>query len=111
MAMISLWLNMDEKSIISALEEAGEKLDSAAGEIVLDFVSVAKIDAAALRAIERVANKAAEKTVKIVLHGVNVDVYKVLKLTKLAPHFSFVSLTGDRERAERENRHAKRATK
>jgi len=111
MAMIALWLNMDEKSIVSALEEAAEKLDSAAGEIVLDFVSIAKIDAAALRAIERIANKAAERAVKIVLHGVNVDVYKVLKLTKLAPCFSFVSLDGGRERAERENRHAKRATK
>jgi len=111
MAMLSLWLNMDGKSVVSALQEAAEKLDSAAGEIVLDFVSVARVDAAALRAIEGFANQASAKAVKIVLRGVNVDVYKVLKLTKLAPHFSFVCLDGGRERAEGENRHAKRATK
>jgi len=111
MTMISLWLDIDEKSIVSALQEAAEKLDSAKGEIVLDFVSVPKVDIAALRAIEAIANKAAEKSVKVVLHGVNVDVYKVLKLTKLAPRFSFVSQDGGRSRAEWENRHAKSATK
>ena len=31
------------------------------------------------------------KTVKVVLRGVNVDVYKVLKLVKLTPRFSFVN--------------------
>ena len=32
-----------------------------------------------------------EKGVKVVLRGVNVDVYKVLKLVKLASRFSFLA--------------------
>jgi hypothetical protein len=34
---------------------------------------------------------AADKGVKVVLRGVKVDVYKVLKLVRLAPRMSFAS--------------------
>jgi hypothetical protein len=37
------------------------------------------------------ARVADEKAVKVALRGVNVDVYKVLKLVKLTRRFSFVS--------------------
>jgi hypothetical protein len=37
------------------------------------------------------AGKADGKSVKVVLGGVNVSVYKTLKLMKLAPRFSFLS--------------------
>jgi anti-anti-sigma regulatory factor len=52
---------------------------------------VRRIDPSALRAIEEFAGTADDKGVKVVLCGVNVDVYKVLKLMRLAPRFSFVS--------------------
>ena len=41
--------------------------------------------------MEELARLADEKAVKIVLRGVNVDVYKVLKLVKLSPRFNFVN--------------------
>ena len=41
----------------------------------------------ALRALEKLVNKADEKSVKIVLRDVNVEVYKVLKLVKLSARF------------------------
>jgi hypothetical protein len=41
--------------------------------------------------MEEFARIADEKAVKVVLRGVNVDVYKVLKLVKLTQRFSFVN--------------------
>jgi anti-anti-sigma regulatory factor len=91
MAMTSVWLNIDEKGLVPALHDAADKLDSAEGEMALDFSSVRRLDSSAVRAMEELARKADEQAVKIVLRGVNVDVYKVLKLVKLAPRFSFAS--------------------
>jgi len=87
--MIAVVLNIDERRVALALKEAGEKLDSAEGEAVLDFSSVRRIDPSALRAMEEFARIADEKAVKVVLRGVNVDIYKVLKLMKLTRRFSF----------------------
>jgi anti-anti-sigma regulatory factor len=91
MAMIAVILNIDETRIVSALLEAGEKLEGTEGEAVLDFSSVRRIDSSALRAMEELARIADEKSVKVALRGVNVDVYKVLKLVKLTRRFSFVN--------------------
>jgi anti-anti-sigma regulatory factor len=91
MAMIAVFLNIDQQRVALALKEAGEKLDSAEGEAFLDFSSVRRIDSSALRAMEEFARIADEKAVKVVLRGVNVDVYKVLKLVKLTQRFSFVN--------------------
>lgn len=57
--------------------------------MVFDFASVRRIDSGAVRALEDFAGVADEKAVKIVLCGVNVDVYKVLKLIKLRGRISF----------------------
>ncbi len=89
--MIAVFLNIDNERLVPALQEAGEKLDSADGEAVLDFSSVRRIDTSALRALEELAQIADEKAVKVALRGVNVDVYKVLKLVKLTRRFSFVN--------------------
>ncbi|HYA61999.1 MAG TPA: STAS domain-containing protein [Candidatus Sulfotelmatobacter sp.] len=91
MAMIPLWLNIDEKRVVPALQEAIEKLDSTDGEAVLDFSSVCRVDPSALRAMEKFVGVANDKGVKVVLCGVSVGVYKVLKLAKLASRFSFAS--------------------
>lgn len=91
MAMIAVWLNIDEENILQALQEAGEKLDSVDGEVALDFSSVRRIDPAGIRALEEFAGRADHKGVKVVLRGVNVSVYRVLKLVKLASRFSFVA--------------------
>jgi anti-anti-sigma regulatory factor len=91
MATIAVWLKIDEERVVQALQEAGEKLDSVEGEVALDFSSVRRIDPSAIRALEEFASIADDKGVKVVLRGVNVGVYRVLKLVKLASRFSFVS--------------------
>ncbi len=91
MAMIAVWRKIDEERIVQALQEAGEKLGSIEGEVALDLSSVRRIDPSALRALEEFAGMADDKGVKVVLRGVNVGVYKVLKLVKLGSRFSFVS--------------------
>jgi anti-anti-sigma regulatory factor len=91
MATIAEWRKIDEEHIVQMLQEASEALESAGGEVVLDFSSVRRVDPSAIRAIEKFADMAADKGVKVVLRGVKVDVYKVLKLVRLAPRMSFAS--------------------
>jgi anti-anti-sigma factor len=91
MAMTAVFLNIDETRVVAALCEACEKLDGTEGEAILDFSPVRRIDSAGVRALVELARKAAEKNVKVVLRGVDVDVYKVLKLTKLTHRFSFAN--------------------
>jgi anti-anti-sigma regulatory factor len=91
MAMIAVWLKIDEGCVAKALQEAGERLDGVEREVVLDFSSVRRIDPSAVRAMQEFAGIAEEKGVKVAVRGLNVDVYKVLKLVKLASRFSFVN--------------------
>jgi anti-anti-sigma regulatory factor len=91
MATIAVWLKIDEEHVVQALQEAGETLDSAGGEVLLDFSSMPRIGPSALRVMEEFVGIADGKGVKVVLRGVNVDVYRVFKLVKLASRFSFVN--------------------
>jgi anti-anti-sigma regulatory factor len=91
MAKIAVWLKIDEESVVKALQEAGEKMDTVEGEVALDFSSVRRIDPRALRAMEELASLADHNGVKVVLRGINVSVYKVLKLVRLTSRFSFMS--------------------
>jgi anti-anti-sigma regulatory factor len=91
MAVIAVWLKIDEERVVQALQEAEERLDSVEGELALDFSSVRRIDSNALRAMEEFADIADTNGVKVVLRGVDVSVYKVLKLVNLASRFSFVN--------------------
>jgi len=90
MAVIALFLNIDQHRVTPALQEAAEKLNGAEGEMILDFSSVCRVNSSVLRAMEELACKAEDQAVKVVLRGVNVDVYKVLKLVKLTRRFSFL---------------------
>jgi anti-anti-sigma regulatory factor len=91
MAMITVWPKIDEQCVVQALRDAGEKLDGAEGEVVLDFSSVRRIDSNVLTGLKEFASLADDKRVKVALRGVSIDVYKVLKLVKLASRFSFVN--------------------
>jgi anti-anti-sigma regulatory factor len=62
------------------LHEARKTLESAQGEVVLDFSSVQRIDSGALRALGELADTASGKGIQLVLNNVSVDIYKVLKL-------------------------------
>jgi anti-anti-sigma regulatory factor len=96
MATSAVMLKLDGESVAHGLQAARNKLDGADGELVFDFSSVQRIDPIALSALKELAEAADGKAVKLVLRGVNVDVYKVLKLVKLAARFSF--LTGEESR-------------
>jgi len=91
MSLMAVWLKVDEERVVQALQEAGEKLDTAEGELMLDFSSVLRIDVSGLMALEQFAGRADDKGVKVALRGVNVSVYKVLKLVKLTARLSFVN--------------------
>lgn len=91
MAKDALCLTIEEDRLAHQVEEAASKRDPDDGELILDFSSVRRIDPAALRAMEGLANLTNGKASNIVLRGVSVDVYKVLKLTQLTSRFSFLS--------------------
>ena len=88
---MTVWPKIEEGRMAQALEEVGEKLDSAVAEVVLDLSSVRKIDTSAVQAMERLARIGEEKGVKVVLSGVNVQVHKVLTLLRLKSRFWFVN--------------------
>jgi anti-anti-sigma regulatory factor len=89
MAITAVWLKIDEMHVAHALQDAGGRVGSAGDEVVLDFSSVRRIDQSVLRAMEEFVGIADHKGVKVVLCGVSVGVYKVLKLVNLAPRFVF----------------------
>jgi len=82
---------VDQSSLVQDLKVAREKLDGADGELVLDFSTVHRIDPAALKIMEELAGAAEGKSVKIVLYGLSVDVYKAFKLGKLAGRFNYLN--------------------
>jgi anti-anti-sigma regulatory factor len=88
---IAVWFKIDKECLIGSLQEATGKLDTADGQVVLDFSSVCRVSPDAVEEMEKLVSRAEEKTIKIGLRGVNIDVYRVLKLTKLAPRFSFLN--------------------
>ncbi len=89
--MTVVLLKIDEERIVQALQETVDKLDSVEDELVLDFTSVRRIGSRALRGMEDFASTAENKGVRVVLCGVSIGVYKVLKLVNLSPRFSFVN--------------------
>ncbi len=91
MSTISQFLKIDPERVADCLQMAGAKLDGAPVETTLDFSSVLRIDPKSLIAMEELARCADEKAVKVGLRGVNVEIYKVLKLVKLASRFSFLT--------------------
>ena len=91
MTMIDVWVEIDGNRVAQALQEAEEKLDNAGGDVFLDFSSVRRLDPSGLRALEDFASAAEDKAVKVTLRGVNVGIYKVLKLATLSSRFSMMS--------------------
>ncbi len=89
MATNAVSLVVDEEHLAGALQQARKQLESAGGEVVLDFAAVRRIDPRALAELEVLADAAQKRSVKLGLRGVNVEVYRVLKLVKLAPRFSY----------------------
>lgn len=91
MATIAEFQKIDENKVFESLEQIAQTLDGTLQEVTLDVSAVRRIDSRALRALEELACKAEEKKVKVILRGVNVDLYKTFKLIKLASRFTFVN--------------------
>ena len=91
MATIAESLRIDSAGIGSLLRQAREELKRATSNVVVDFSSVHRIDPRSLGMLEQLASEAESKNLKVALRGVNVDVYKVIKLAQLAPRFVFQS--------------------
>ena len=88
MPTIAMFVKIDGKRVSESLENAQSKLDGSSGA-VLDFASVSRVQPRDLAALEELAKVADDNGVKIELRGVNVGVYKVLKLARLASRFGF----------------------
>lgn len=85
------YLAIDGHRMLHSLQEAQTKLNTGSGDLVLDFSAVHRIDPASLRALEELARVAEEKSAPVTLRGINVEIYKVLKLARLSSRFSFVN--------------------
>jgi anti-anti-sigma regulatory factor len=85
------WIQVDPERIAGALHEAAEKVNAGESEIVLSFSSVARIDSSAAGALEDLARLADERSVQVVLRGVNVAIYRVLTQLRLAQRFRFLT--------------------
>ena len=83
-------LTVDKDQVVCSLQRVCEKLDQADHDVIVDLSSVRRIDSAAIREMERLAVIAEGKSMKVTLSSVNVDIYKVLKLVRLTPRFSFL---------------------
>ncbi len=77
--------------LAEVLDRAARQLDNAGDELLLDFSSVLRIDSRGLQALEELVALADEKSAKISVRGVNISIYKVLKLMKVANRLLFVS--------------------
>jgi ABC-type transporter Mla MlaB component len=89
MSTIATFVRIDGKRVAEDLEDAQSMLDSSQGEAVLDFASVLRVQPRDLAALEELVQLADERGVKVELRGVNVGIYKVLKLAQLASRFAF----------------------
>src|ERR1035438_6103882 len=91
MTTVPVWLEVDGERVAEALQQAGEHLGLGEGGVFLDFSAVRRIDPRSLAALGKLAGMADAKAVKVSLRGVKVDIYRVLKLSRLTSRFTFVA--------------------
>ncbi len=91
MTTVAEYYKIDGEGVAKSLNETREKLTSDQGEVVLDFSAVLRIDTQGLKAVEDLAIVAEQKSVRVTLRAVNVNVYKALKLSRLTSRFSFAN--------------------
>lgn len=84
------WPDVEERAE-PLIRGALERMETAKQDVVLDFSGVRRLDPEGLRALDELAARAHERSVKVELQGVDVEVYKVLKLMGLAGQFTFAA--------------------
>jgi anti-anti-sigma regulatory factor len=80
-----------EQAAEALVRGALEQVSRGEREVMVDFSGVRRIGAAGLRAVEDLAAQAKESSAKVVLRGVNAEVYKALKLAAVAGEFGFAT--------------------
>jgi anti-anti-sigma regulatory factor len=90
MATVAEWIKISNEHLARDLQTAREKLEIANGELVLDWASVSRMGADSLAAIATLADTADEKSVRLIFRGVNIDIYRVLKLSNLSGRITFL---------------------
>jgi len=83
-------INLEERSVVEVLCAAREQLEPNDAETVLDFSLVRRLDSRSLAALREFTVCVGEKQGKVTLRGLNVEVYKALKLARLTETFSFI---------------------
>jgi anti-anti-sigma regulatory factor len=89
MKAIAIVPRVDEGNALEILEEVGSKLATADGELTIDFSSVRRVDSRVIGRLEELADQVDGKSVRVVVRGANVDLYKVFKLVKLSSRIAF----------------------
>ncbi len=88
----SVCLRLTPESLLQCLEtEARALLQTAESELALDLSAIPRIDVRAANALEELAGLASQKTIRIMLRNVNIDVYKSMTLLGLVRRFTFMS--------------------
>ena len=75
----------------SLAEARGVAAGTEHNEMLLDFASVHRLDAAGVTALAELSAAASERGLKLTARAVSVGVYKVLKLAGLSESMSFMS--------------------
>ncbi len=90
MATVSVMLKVDNHDVVRTLRQSCEQLKSGDGQLIVDFSALRRIDPQVLSAMRDLTARAEANSVKLTLRGVNIEVYKVLTLLKLASRFSYL---------------------
>lgn len=77
--------------VAETLKEVRDSLPANGGEVLLDFFFVQTLDPAGIERLEELSATSQLLKVKVILRGVNVELYKVLKLSDLTDKFLFIN--------------------
>jgi anti-anti-sigma regulatory factor len=91
MAANAVFLKVEADGITQTLREFLVELPGVRNEAVLDLSSIQRLDAKHLEIMKDIAATAEAKRLKVILCGVNVKIYKVLKLARLTQRFVIVA--------------------
>lgn len=81
---------IDGEHVAQQVIDIRAKLAAEGPEVLLDFFLAQSLDPAGIQALEELAGAADIENAKIVLRGVNIEMYKVLKLAGLSDKFTFI---------------------
>lgn len=91
MSVFAVILKVKPESVDDSLRDACAHVQSTEGDTVLDFSCVQRLDPKNLETMEELAAIADHKKLNVGLQGVNVGIYKVMKLARLAGRFCFLN--------------------